>query len=101
MALTLTVDHLYEDLHVQPNTDNAQRVARYLAGAKPIVELFAPLAPDDVQDRAASMLIAYWWDQDQAGSEYGQRANAFVYCGARALLLPWRRSVARVIRSGR
>ena len=47
------------------------------------------------------MLIAYWWDQDQAGSEYGQRANAFVYCGARALLLPWRRSVARVIRSGR
>ena len=32
MALTLTVDHLYEDLHVQPNTDNAQRVARYLAG---------------------------------------------------------------------
>lgn len=98
--LTLTVDELYEDLHVQPNTDNAQRVARYLRAASPIILRYAPGAPDDVQDRAASMLIAYWWDADPQASEYAARANAFVNSGARATLAPWRRRVARALRPG-
>ena len=101
MALTITVDHLYQDLHVGPTTENAQRMQRYLDAAKPIILRYAPGAPDNVQDRAASMLVAYWWDADPQASEYAARANAFGNSGARATLAPWRRRVAGVARQGR
>ena len=100
MALTITVDHLFEDLHLQPTMEAAPRLQRYLDAAKPIILRYSPGAPDNVQDRAASMLIGYWWDQDYQESEYAARANGFVNSGARAALAPWRRRVARVLRPG-
>ena len=100
MAITLTVDNLFEDLHVNPTMENAPRMARYLDSARPIILRYAPGAPPAVQDRAASMLIAYWWDADPQASEYAARANAFVNSGARATLAPWRRRVARALRPG-
>ncbi len=94
MAVTLTLGQLALELRVSV-TSNTSDVPLGYAGilqrgldtATALIERRAPDAPDDIQNAAASMLIAYDFDSDRPA--YRNVRSAWNYSGAAEVLSPW------------
>lgn len=110
MAVTLTLDDLRAYVESGPTEDGTTAdAAAYLPGwlsaAALMVERYAPRAPDALHNRAAQMVIGYWWashdnpavirdhhvEFSDVWTDPKRAADALRYSGAMALLSPYRR----------
>ena len=92
MAVTLTVIQAAADRRLgdgvnAPEEPVLGRITRYLAAATALVENYAPDAPEDIQNTAASLIVGYLYDAPVAdGPRY---ANSLANSGAQLLLSRW------------
>ena len=109
MAVTLTLDDLRAYVESGPTEDGTTADAAYLPGwlsaAALMVERYAPRAPDVLHNRAAQMVIGYWWashdnpavirdhhvEFSDVWTDPKRAADALRFSGAMALLSPYRR----------
>ena len=103
MALTITVAELAAAIRVTadataaPSEPQLAILHRQLRTAEAEIEGYAPDAPDDTKDEAAIRMVGYLYDA-QAASRTQQ--NAFLLCGARALLARWHVLVSSLVGAG-
>ena len=89
--MALTVQQLYEAVRAgegAPSGTALTDFTRLLAYSNAAVTLYAPLAPDNVQDVAVVQLASWLYDADV--SVRRTPANALSESGARAVLAPYR-----------
>lgn len=101
MAVDIDVTALAAELRIGDGaTAPAEPVngilTRHLDAAAPIIEKWAPDAPDAVHNLAAVRLVGYWYDQPFAAANVSF-ANAMVNSGAASALREWRVSHSTVI----
>ena len=89
MAVTLTVQEFIADARIGATAEELDLAQRRLDYAAVAVVKYAPDAPNEVHNQAASMLASYLYDQPTAsvGTAF---ANAMRSSGASRVLLPYR-----------
>ena len=87
MAITLTVDDLINALKIHPSIDATEEITRLLKYVKTAIKKYAPDAPEEVANQAATRLAGYLYDQPIRGVIH---ANALRNSGAGNILLPYR-----------
>ena len=103
MALTITVAELAAAIRVTadatapPSEPQLAILHRQLRTAEAEIEGYAPDAPDDTKDEAAIRMVGYLYDAPAASRT---QQNAFLLCGARALLARWHVLVSSLVGAG-
>ena len=94
MAVTLTLNELAVHVGssvsetVPPKGPYIVPLIDALRSASELVERRAPLAPDDSQNEAVSVIVGYWFQSPQAAPQrYGY--NAWLHSGAAQILAPF------------
>ena len=89
MAVTLTVEQFIADARIGATAEELELAGRRLDYAAVAVVKYAPDAPNEAHNQAASMLASYLYDQPTAsvGTAF---ANAMRSSGASRVLLPYR-----------
>ena len=103
MTVTITVGRLANQVRVSETPSSSDVPTAYLtvlnsslAAATLLVEARAPLAPDDLQDKAVVQLVGYWLDAPPAAAQrFGY--NAWLQSGAAQLLGPFIQRRAQAI----
>ena len=101
MAVTLTLEQLADHLRLEPAAIAASDPRRtilveLLQVGEWLVEMYAPLAPNDVQNLAVARYAGYIYDSPpaSAGASY---ATSFVNSGALHIISPWRSGRADLV----
>ena len=89
MALTATVADVSRSIRAVDSPDVLAELEDLLAYASAEVTRIAPLAPDQVHNRAATSIVSYLYDRPTAGREMSY-ANVIRNSGAGSMLLPYR-----------
>ena len=89
MAVDVTVSDVARSIRAVDSTDVTAELTDLLAYASGEVTRIAPLAPDQVHNRAATSIVGYLYDRPSAGREMAY-ANAIRNSGAGSMLLPYR-----------
>ena len=89
MAVTASVSDVARSLRAVVTTDVTAELTDLLAYASAEVTRIAPLAPDQVHNRAAISIVGYIYDRSTVGRGTAY-ANSIRNSGAGAMLLPYR-----------
>ena len=89
MAVTATINDVSRSIRAVDSPDVLSELTDLLAYASAEVTRIAPLAPDQVHNRAATSIVSYLYDRPTAGRETAY-ANVIRNSGAGAMLLPYR-----------
>ena len=89
MAVTATVEDVARSIRAVVSPDVTAELTSLLDYARVEVTRIAPLAPDQVHNRAVISIVGYSYDRATAGREMAY-ANVVRNSGAGAMLLPYR-----------
>ena len=94
MGVTITLGEVALELRISVTDDVAavpahyvELITRAIADATELINRSAPNAADGIANRAAILLIAYWFDADP--SENRRQRSAWYMSGAAETLSPW------------